>query len=188
MPNYRIVELDQEEFFPLVNKYHEEVYENTQTFRLTDALNEGEKKSLKNLEGKLQDIVRLNYGLYCGDKFAGWSWGYQMDASRFYMCNSAVLPQFRRQGFYRKLLEKVVDHVSGLGFQEIFSRHHATNNAVLIPKLQYGFIIKGMEMNDLHGILIHLAYFPRETRRKMMDYRTGNIYPDQEIQKLLKLK
>jgi hypothetical protein len=42
-----------------------------------------------------------------------------------------------------------------------------------------------MEVSDMFGTLIHLHYFPKELRRKMMDYRVGQIKPDEEIKKSL---
>lgn len=42
-----------------------------------------------------------------------------------------------------------------------------------------------MEVSDLFGTLIHLTYFPKELRRKMTDFRVGQMKPDKEIKQHL---
>ncbi len=69
------------------------------------------------------------------------------------------------------------------GFQVITSRHKMFNNAILIPKLKAGFIIQKFEVSDVFGSMVHLAYFVNPARRKMMSYRAGEIFHDDEIQK-----
>lgn len=66
-------------------------------------------------------------------------------------------------------------------------RHSATNNAVIIPKLKAGFVITSMEISDMFGVLVHLTYFPKVLRRKMITYRVGDMKPDEEIKKCLKI-
>lgn len=101
------------------------------------------------------------------------------------MQNSGVLPEHRRKGLYSELVKRVVNVATGLGFQDIWSRHNTTNNAVIIPKLKQGFLITGIEVTDIFGTLIHLHYYPKEIRRRMTDYRVGQIKPDAEIKKYL---
>jgi GNAT superfamily N-acetyltransferase len=103
------------------------------------------------------------------------------------MCNSAVLPIFRRKGIYSALLKKCLQVTREEGFQLIYSKHSATNNAVIIPKLKEGFIISKMELDDKFGVLIHLHYYMNSTRKKIMHYRSGQIKPDEEIKSIFKL-
>tara|TARA_B100000886_G_scaffold202261_1_gene139668 strand:- start:197 stop:508 length:312 start_codon:yes stop_codon:yes gene_type:complete len=103
------------------------------------------------------------------------------------MCNSGVLSNFRRKGIYSSLLETKIKVLSEMGFQLIYSRHNATNNNVLIPKLKAGFVISKMEISDTFGCLVHLHYFTNKTRQKLMDYRSGKTKPDQELKDLLRL-
>ncbi|MCM2354293.1 MAG: hypothetical protein NDI63_11815 [Pseudobdellovibrio sp.] len=39
-----------------------------------------------------KNIFKLNLGLYFKNKFVGWSWGFQEQATVYYMRNSAILP------------------------------------------------------------------------------------------------
>lgn len=103
------------------------------------------------------------------------------------MRNSAILPEHRRKGLYTQLLEETLRRVSADGFQKIYSRHSATNNDVIIPKLKAGFTISSLEVSDVFGVLVHLVYFPKKLRRKIMVYRVGDAKPDDEIKKCLGL-
>ena len=129
---------------------------------------------------------RINLLIYVDGEFAGWSFGFQKLTSVFYMCNSAILPEFRRKGLYTRLLHEMMARVKDLGFQEITSRHSVDNNSVIIPKLKVGFTISGMEISDMWGTLVNLTYYFNETRRKVLSYRTGEML-DPELRKYLGL-
>ncbi len=103
------------------------------------------------------------------------------------MINSAVLPTHRRQGIYGALLDRCIEIVSKQGFQIIYSRHHVTNNAVIIPKLKAGFIISKMELDDKFGVLVHLHYYTNKTRQQVMDYRSGRTQPNADIKKIFRI-
>jgi hypothetical protein len=186
MSAYIIKELTNEELANLNQEAHKEIFINDgQIFRFVKTLNEEEIKRWKELSTRTGDPLRINLGMFQGDEFVGWSWGYQETPFKFYMCNSAILPVHRKKGLYTRLMNEMIRRVTELGFQEIYSRHPLTNNDVIIPKLKAGFVITTMEMSDVFGALIHLSYFPNELRRKMMDYRVGRIKPDAEIKTLL---
>ena len=121
------------------------------------------------------------------ENFVGWSFGWQENSTTYYMCNSGVLSKHRRKGIYSSLLNINIKILSEMGFQLIYSRHNATNNNVLIPKLKAGFIISKMEISDTFGCLVHLHYYTNKTRRKIMDYRSGEMAPDDELKKLFKM-
>lgn len=146
-----------------------------------------ESEKVNELRKHVSDKIEVFFGVFdINNNFVGWSWGFQDSSVSFYMCNSAILLEHRRKGLYGRLLTEMVRYVSGLGFQLIYSRHCATNNAVIIPKLKAGFVISKMELDDIFGVLIHLHYYPNKTRRKIMDYRSGQLAPDEEIKKIFK--
>jgi hypothetical protein len=58
---------------------------------------------------------------------------------------------------------------------------------VIVPKLKAGFVISGFEVSDIFGILIHLTYYFNEIRRKVIDFRVGQLVPDEQIRQLLGL-
>lgn len=101
------------------------------------------------------------------------------------MMNTGVLEAHRRRGVYTALLPVVLKTAQQVGFQVVLSRHHATNNAVIIPKLKAGFVITGLELDDRYGTLVQLSYYFNPLRRRLLDVRVGQSAPDDEVKKLL---
>jgi hypothetical protein len=186
--NYTIKELSEDEFSPLYEKYRAKVFDDDHSYVVRDVLNESELSSIDELKKTCSSILKICLAAFDeNDEFVGWSWGFQENSTTFYMCNSGVVEGHRREGVYQGLVNKVLEITSEKGFQIIYSRHCATNNAVIIPKLKTGFTISKMEMSDRFGVLIHLHYYTNKTRRKIMDYRAGQLKPDKEIKDIFKL-
>jgi hypothetical protein len=80
---------------------------------------------------------------------------------------------------------EVLERVKAQGFQIVLSRHTTTNNSVIIPKLKAGFVITALEVSDRFGTLVHLSYFFNETRKRIMEFRSGDLKPDQKIKDAL---
>ncbi len=186
--NYTIRELTEEEFLPLFNAHRSSAFENVHSYALKDILNDDENKKIKELGLRIGSPYKLHLGVFdANNRFVGWSWGTQESSSVFYMVNSAVLHDHRRKGLYSALIKKCVDIVSEKGFQLIYSRHCATNNDVIIPKLKAGFIISKMEVDDKFGVLVHLHFYTNDVRRRIMDYRSGQLKPDKKIKDVFKI-
>lgn len=108
----------------------------------------------------------LRLGLFYQDQIVGWHYGHASDDETYYMQNSAILPEYRNQGLYEKLLLAVLERVQEEEFQVITSLHHPNNAAVLIPKLKAGFIISGMQFHERFRSLIELRYIFDLRRRQ----------------------
>lgn len=185
---YTIREMSHEEFVLLWDKYAESIFDdNSQIFRVQDWLSDQEKESIKTLRSFMGTPFQLRLGVFYNNNFVGWSAGHQESAETYYMRNSAVLPEHRKKGLYTALLNETLQILQSKGFQKIYSRHSSTNNDVIIPKLKAGFKITSLEVSDMFGVLVHLTYFSSELRRKMLVYRVGDIKPDNEIKKCLKI-
>lgn len=185
---YKIKNMTSDDFHPLWREHKSKVFEKDHSYSLWDMLSEGEVDKINSLRKNIKDKLEICLGVFdAKENFIGWSWGFQDSSASFYMANSAILEKYRRKGLYTKLVEKMVEQVTEHGFQLIYSRHCATNNSVIIPKLKAGFVISKMEMDDIFGVLIHLHYYPNKTRRRIMDYRSGQLSPDEEIKKIFKL-
>ncbi|APX12431.1 hypothetical protein BWR18_12645 [Tateyamaria omphalii] len=157
------------------------------SYSLSDALSARELEQMTALQDRLGQPFELRLGAFDADnRFIGWSWARQETKQTLYMINSAVLPEFQRKGVYSALVSAVIAEAEAQGFQMIYSRHCATNNAVIIPKLKAGFVISKFELSDTHGVLVHLHYYTNETRRQVMDYRAGQIAPNEAVAKLLR--
>ncbi|EQC50193.1 acetyltransferase, GNAT family [Bacteriovorax sp. BSW11_IV] len=188
MTNFTIRHLERDDFFKLYNEHRATVFENDHSYFLRDVLSQQEKDHIAELRKNLGNEYYLYIAAFDEkDNFVGWSWGFQENATTFYMCNSAVLPEYRRKGLYSKILDNAISTLKDKGFQVIYSRHCATNNSVIIPKLKAGFTISKMELDDIFGVLIHLIYYTNQTRRKIIDYRSGQLAPDDEVKKILKI-
>lgn len=186
--NYVVKVLTPEEFKPLLDIYRKSVFQDTHSYEFQDILPLDEQKKIKTLREGCGAPYRLHLGVFDkDDHFVGWSWGLQENATTFYMVNSAILPNHRRKGLYGLLISKSIEILSEKGFQLIYSRHCATNNAVIIPKLKAGFIISKMEIDDRFGVLLHLHFYTNNDRRNIMDYRSGQSMPDAFIKKVFKM-
>ncbi len=186
--NYSIKELTAEEFRPLLAAHKQSVFKDTHSYEFQGILSKAELEHMKELAKATGAPYKLFLGVFDKEgQFVGWSWGLQENATTFYMVNSAILPAHRRKGLYSLLLNRCIELLSAKGFQLIYSRHCATNNSIIIPKLKVGFIISKMEIDDTFGILIHLHFYTNKGRRKIMDYRAGQLKPDEEIRKAFKI-
>jgi hypothetical protein len=186
---YKIRVLEEDSFIELQKPLREMVFEDDHSVFPFEFISDDEKKKVGALRERIfNDPLKLYLGLFDIDEnFVGWSFGFQENAMVYYMCNSAVLKEHRRKGLYTSLMKTSIDILEKEGFQVIYSRHNATNNSVIIPKLKAGFVISSLEMDDVFGVLVHLKYFTNETRRKIMDYRAGQVRPDEQLKKLFKM-
>jgi L-amino acid N-acyltransferase YncA len=184
---YELRKVSADEFRPLFKVNRPKLFGDTLTFRHNEALSIHEQEAQKNLQGRMGNLYELYLVLYYNGNLAGWSFGRQVDSEKFYMVNSAIIPEHRQKGLYKALMSAIIDEAVGEGFQIICSRHAATNSAILIPKLKSGFIITSFELSDVFGVLVHLSYFTNSIRRKAMDFRAGQSIPDEELKKYLPL-
>lgn len=183
---YRLSELPTEEFQKYWTEWGTKIFsDNDTSMDLRRVLSEHEREQLSGLHKNLKQMLRLNLCIFKGDEFCGWFTGDQYNNETFYMRNSAILPEHRRKGLYTVLMNEVLERVQKLGFQIVLSRHTNTNNSIIIPKLKAGFVITAMELSDRFGTLVHLSYFFNETRKKILEFRAGDLKPDQKIKEAL---
>jgi ribosomal protein S18 acetylase RimI-like enzyme len=176
-----IRELTPEEEQHVWDELAPQVFEATHDFPYRTTLAPEARARMKELGANMGQPYRLKLGAFVDGQLAGWSVGVQESDETYYMINSAVLPAYRRRGLYQALVNAVVERVVAEGFQRIYSRHVAVNNAVIIAKLQCGFTITGMELSDRFGTLVHLSYLPHPPRQKVLAYRAGQAKPDADV-------
>ena len=100
------------------------------------------------------------------------------------MVNTALLPAHRGAGVYSRLLPAVLVALRAEGYDLVRSQHHATNSAVLVPKLRAGFRIQGLEVGD-HGVMAVLVLSYEALYRDYMDMRSGRTLPRGEVARRL---
>lgn len=145
-----------------------------------------EDMQIQELARNMGNPFRLYIGIYHNDEQIGWTFGWQENRCKFYMCNTGILPAHQNKGIYKKLLPEILSILQQEGFQEVYSRHKATNNQVIVPKLQAGFYISKMEISTTFGVLAHLSYFFNENNRKALQFWTGQYRPDEAFKKYIK--
>lgn len=169
--DYRFI--TEEEFWPLFKIHRPIIFVDNNTVDVDALLSESEKEKRK----KLNEFIQIKYNLFLvvfdRDKLIGWSWGFAKSNHEYYMCNSAVYPEYRGRKIYSTLMNMIIEKVTEDGFQEITSKHHASNNAVLIPKLKKGFLISGTEINTRFGLMVSLTYFPNKKVEHLFHQRIG---------------
>lgn len=167
--------ITREEFWPLFEKYRPILFEDNAEINTTELYSEIENEKSKQLHKicSNENKIFLYLTAWHDNKLAGWSYGLQINNKEFYMYNSAVFPEYRRQKLYTELMNRVVEKAFTEGFQEINSRHITDNNAVLIPKLKAGFVIKGFEINPRFGILVNLVLYKNPAILEIHHKRTG---------------
>jgi GNAT superfamily N-acetyltransferase len=183
--NYTIRALDHAEFDPLFRQYRPIIFQTMLDFDVQQALSREEQTATARLRERMGTPFRLNSGIYHHQEFIGWSFGIQESAEKYYMVNTAILPQHQGKGIYSALLPRILGALQHEGFQIVSSRHVATNNQVLVPKLKAGFVITGVELSDVFGVLVHLSYFFNPIRRKVLDVRVGQARPDAEVKRYM---
>jgi len=145
-----------------------------------------EKLAVDRLGANLGNLYDLRLGFFNGDEMIGWSYGTQMNAETFRMVTTGIVPEFQGKGIYSSFLEYYSEHIEKKGFQILFSRHYATNNQVIVPKLRFGFIVSGFEISDQFGLLLWLSYYFNKTREKVLHVRSGLQQPDLEVSGMIR--
>lgn len=103
-------------------------------------------------------------------------WGQQETFGRYYMILSVLAPAWRGRGLYRAMLERVTAAATDAGFREMYSRHRADNNQVLIPKLRAGWTIAAFEVTPRFGLLVHLRRYLVDAVRLVHEHRVDGAH------------
>lgn len=173
--DYYYREMSAAEFDPLFRRFHSLVFADTISLNVRALLSDEEQMAARQLARALHGRYILRIGIYHEAKtFVGFHTGDQVSYDAFYMRSSGVLPEHQGRGIYSALLPLVLALAKEQGFQSVYSRHHATNNRIIIPKLRAGFVITGFELSDLHGLLVRLSYFFNPLRRQALEFRSGH--------------
>ena len=185
--DYTVGRIDPKEFRPAFDELRPRVFADTLSYDPRTIWTEAETEALSRLRSRMGDVFELVLGIYRGEDLVGWSMGWQEDAATYKMVNTGILPEHQGKGIYKAILPRTLEILKQEGFQVVVSYHNATNNAVIVPKLRAGFIISGFEVSDRFGLIVRLAYYFNETRRRIMDVRVGQARPDAEIRRILGL-
>lgn len=182
---YTISEVSVEAFDTFYQARSAEIYPHVLQINSDIWLSARETSARQALSHNLKDRITTHFLIYHHHDPVGWHCGYQIDAETFYMFESGILPAHQGRGIYTALLPLLLDHYESLGFQKVTSQHHASNNAVLVPKLKAGFMITGFSIDESVGVMVQLTYAFHPQRRRVYEFRTGYRRPDDQIRRFL---
>jgi ribosomal protein S18 acetylase RimI-like enzyme len=174
-----------EEFEPFFREKRPVVFSNSLNIMVEDWLTEEEKQKQHELFKLIKDRYSLRVFIMKGDEIIGWHVGRQDNQEIYHMSNTGIFKEYQGKGIYSAFLIKLLEVFKEKGFQKIVSRHHASNNIVLIAKLKAGFVITGFEIDERFGILVVLSYIYHDKRMKAYKFRTGSLMPDEDLKKYL---
>ena len=184
---YSVGRIEPDTFRPIFAELRPRVFADTLSYDPRSLWTREESEAIARLRERMGPVFELVLGVYQDSELVGWTMGWQDDAATYRMVNTGVLPDHQGKGIYRALLPFILDIVRREGFQVVVSYHCATNNAVIVPKLRAGFVITGFELSDRFGLVVRLAHYFNETRRRILDVRSGQQRPDAEVKRILGL-
>ncbi len=164
---YSVTRVSWPSFKPYFLEKRAEIFRDDETCPVETFLSEAEKQALDRLGARTKDLYRLVYICEKDNAIAGWGWGCQSDYESYDMVNTGFFPEHRHQGLYKALLPVVMARLKGAGFQVATSKHNPANEAIIKPKLDYGFTPAGFDLTR-YGPLLRLAYYFNENRRNAM--------------------
>ena len=173
MPNLIVVLAKYSEVQAFAQKYHDEVFHEPTAIG-ADRLFAGlDPEKCQILNGD-QSPRRYGFYLKLGDETIGWHLAQQQGGIVFSMEGSGIRPAYQGRGYYKRLLDAVVKLAREEGYAALVSTHAANNNRIIVPKLRYGFFIKGFEINPRYGLDVKLIYYCNEAQKQAHDIRVGS--------------
>ena len=184
---YYIESTTEKEVFDFVNKNGAILFDDD-VYYLPDIIySEMEKSKKQEIKNELKNPFYFTYFIKKNNEIIGAYITKALNEEDLEMWVTAILPEHRRKGIYKELLQFTIEQAKIKGFQKIISQHAATNNPIIIAKLKAGFSINGFLVNDKCGMQVTLVFYFNQMRNKMFQFRVGRQLPDKEMISLLKL-
>jgi RimJ/RimL family protein N-acetyltransferase len=170
---YTLREMSVEEFNSVYTSKQQEYFTTSLIVDVTSHLSTEDLQLAQERRTAFPSVWRVQWAVECNAEIVGWTYAYQQDHETLYMCNTALHPVHRGKGLYTSILELVVRMAREKGFQLVTSKHYASNNAVIVPKLKAGFTITGMALDEKYGLMVHLTKYLHPEREKLAIIRIG---------------
>lgn len=182
---FRLVPIERATMFSLFDAFNDEMWGEEGYLDVNSLASEEERAQSKAHSDRYHELPQLCLAIFEGDSFVGWFWGRQEVSDEFHMVNTALLPGYRGQGLYTKLLAYLLKRIQAMGFRSVVSHHHPDNPGILIPKLKAGFVITGFRLYDNFGLLVQLCYWFNPAHREAFGFRTGRLAASERVRSLL---
>lgn len=170
---YSLREISVEEFSEIYAQKQEEYFSVSLIVDTSSHLTANELNLVQQRKAAFPSAWRMQWALVYNGDIIGWTYSYQQDHETLYMCNSAIAQEHRGKGLYSAMLQHVLSVAAAKGFQLVTSKHYASNNAIIIPKLKAGFIITGMALDEKYGLMVHLTKYLHPERERIAINRIG---------------
>ena len=171
---YHLEEVDYKEWMPYALENMGIPFSATVSFDAR-SFNEGTDAFQKRLDWVTDPKAFLLFYLVKKDEeIVGWHSSRQNDWNQLYMELTGIYPEHQGKGLYKAILPIVMERATQEGFEVVTSKHHADNNAVLVPKMRAGFTIHSFEIHPLYGLMVHLRFYTQEKYRQLIAFRTGH--------------
>lgn len=154
MIEYRRVDRFPEPAFASLQRDVFSTIESAHTKSRFRTLGTGVPSSIKSEPG----VPRVRIGAYDAGRLVGWSIGWPVLPTQFYMSNSGVVGSHQRSGIYSRLVGEMIAIAAAMGCTEIVSQHLPGNFAVLAAKTRLGFEHDGRCDSEEFGELVRLRY------------------------------
>lgn len=170
---YFLRSVGKDEFNSAFEKLYDDIFSETVLFNYRPGLSDAEKADWARNEQPFSGIPAFLFLVEKDGEAIGWHKSLQTDAQTLNMSYSGLVPKHRGKGLYSAIVPAILKVGREQGFQRVTSKHLATNNAVLVPKLKAGFQISGFEISEKYGVLVTLVYHYNSDRRRALEFRTG---------------
>ena len=186
LKNYYVKSVDIEQYNEFRAIHEPKIFPNRFDLNIYQALSDSEKAKLQNLSKNLDGKDELRLGFFYENEMIGWSYGLQISNDTFRMTTTGILVEHQRKGIYSAFVKELLQFLKLEGYQKVVSRHYATDNQVIVPKLRSGFRITGMELTDDYGLLVLVSYFFNQTRLEAINMRAGLAQPTSSVKSIVR--
>jgi GNAT superfamily N-acetyltransferase len=183
--DYYFRQAEAEEFTAFFGQNRQRMFEDISHIPIEEYMSGPERQRRKDYDDMVHRLYELRILIMHGHEIIGWHIGRQGQRECGHMSNTGIFKEYRGRGIYSALLPKVLEIFREQGIAKVNSKHHVSNNAVLIPKLKAGFVITGFEVDERYGLFVNLSYIFSEQRMNAYKVRVGAMRPDEEIKKYL---
>lgn len=174
-PDYTLASISESAFQQLMKERSGLYFSASTALDVEAGLSDSERARIADRREQFTDLTSTYWAIEHGADVVGWMHLQQTDPDTLTMRNTAIDPAHRGCGIYTALLDVVINHARANGYQRITSTHHASNNAIIIPKLKAGFIITGLQINEKYGAMVALTYYVFEGRLRCAQERIGHV-------------
>ena len=176
MNNLEFKMMTRSELLPFMRETFKQSLDSGLVCELDDIIGENEKYQ-KLRSDCLKQQSRLDLGLFINEELIGSFMGRHVEKGIFRMGTSVILPEYQGRGFYRQLLDYVIQWAEQEGYWAIESNHNPCNTKIITIKLKKGFYITGSKTTLHTGSILTMTKFLKPEHEELFKFRNGFAAP-----------